>query len=787
VSSKPVLSAKSGLLADLLGIDPRRSGSIPFSVGDVTAGSETELQAAVAGSATTVDLPLSIKSSNYFQNVVYRATVGDTSRRSISRLENYLNQNESGVWENSWVRFPKVCLGPYASLVFNQDLRADKADPCSAYRSDVSRFRLVQHGCELVRVPISYVVKLALAHVLDHPQTVPSVIHCAGLRAMNHFLNDNTSPETYSLHVVSIRPSAGNGLALASETAKRFLLTHLLIAYANDRFQLEARGQKAVIFFSPHPPVRQKQLNDCISDAYYRELFMSPCLSGWDRGEEKRDYMALCHQVLSRSHLNAVGKLREAGIITRNLVTLPNTSNISLANNGAHISLGSRRLRELLSDPRSGFTRESEKCFGDLAIKIVEHFLPLFVGAYSAAPYRLDFADFHPEQLLGFLPHELDFTHLRMFWRRWRRKGRNRICGHSITPFGPAWIDALLSSIFRLRGDFIPDFRLIDYLVALRSTESSPGLDGSLDNCERLKKDLDDLGVFDRRMSMYLMYRLREFHRMGFSGFEGRHYSLFPSLQSDMSMAVELQQLVTCLAFKYMLIGKYGHEHIPDMPFIESERRQIFFGTAAGIPTFFVRKDTGNSLLRDILAETHSVRASRRYTGYVRVQNSEYRLALVRILRRDAGDLIEALGFEDTLRDLEARLHPSSGAAAVDRLTQGILQQAGETSPFRCSADQFNRAAEEYYRTTLRKQHLVEALDLLETEVGQLQTSSSVLDDDVREALYYVSRGRSVQDRLKELRIHIIQESATLDELRYAIYLLLISEHVDASRESACG
>jgi hypothetical protein len=32
-----------------------------------------------------------------------------------------------------------------------------------------------------------------------------------------------------------------------------------------------------------------------------------------------------------------------------------------------------------------------------LAIKIVEHFLPLFVGAYSAAPYRLDFADFHPE------------------------------------------------------------------------------------------------------------------------------------------------------------------------------------------------------------------------------------------------------------------------------------------------------------------------------------------------------------------------------------------------------
>ena len=55
-------------------------------------------------------------------------------------------------------------------------------------------------------------------------------------------------------------------------------------------------------------------------------------------------------------------------------------------------------------------------------VKIVEHFLPLFVGTYSAAPYRLDFDDFHPENALGFLPHELDYTHLRMLWRRWRKK-----------------------------------------------------------------------------------------------------------------------------------------------------------------------------------------------------------------------------------------------------------------------------------------------------------------------------------------------------------------------------
>jgi len=66
VSSKSVSSHKSGLLADVLGIDPRRSGTIPFFVGGVTAGSETELQAAVAGRATTGDLPLSIRGLKLF-------------------------------------------------------------------------------------------------------------------------------------------------------------------------------------------------------------------------------------------------------------------------------------------------------------------------------------------------------------------------------------------------------------------------------------------------------------------------------------------------------------------------------------------------------------------------------------------------------------------------------------------------------------------------------------------------------------------------------------------------
>ena len=56
----------------------------------------------------------------------------------------------------------------------------------------------------------------------------------------------------------------------------------------------------------------------------------------------------------------------------------------------------------------------------------------------------------------------------------------------------------------------MPDFRLIDYLVFLLSTNTSPSLSGALGNSERLKRDLASLGVFDSRMSLYLLIKLRE-------------------------------------------------------------------------------------------------------------------------------------------------------------------------------------------------------------------------------------------------------------------------------------
>lgn len=558
------------------------------------------------------------------------------------------------------------------------------------------------------------------------------------------------------------------GRALAREKAKRFLLCQLLTMYANRRLGLREGGQQAMVYFAPHPPVRQKQLNDCISDAFYRELFMSPCLSGWDNGESKHEYMKLCHQVLSRSQLNAVAKLREAGIISNNLVVLPNLSNISLANNGTHVSLGSRRLTAILRAGQTGFGAAEEKLLGDLTIKIVEHFLPLFVGTYSAAPYRLDFSDFHPEKVLGFLPHELDYTHLRMIWRRWRKKADLNVFGYRMTPCGPIWLDNLLSGLFRLRGDAVPDFRLIDYLAAVMSTERSPAFDGQLGNGERLKRDLADLGVFDSKMSLYVLYRLREFERMGFTGFEGRYYSLFESLTEDLGRATDLQALITALAFKYQAWGRLTHAEIPDKPFVESERRQIFFGAAIGIPTFFVHHDSPNALLRAILTRTKRTRPSRRYPGFLRIYQEDYRRALLETLREDAADLIEMFHLEETMSELEARLNDPAQLSAAGKLMRGILDDNKQTSPMQVRAEDFNLQAERYYRDTLRRRHLAEAFALLR--------------EDLRAPAFQAEFGKVLSvsgadaaGLSESFQSRVIRDETTEDELRRLINCLLAS------------
>lgn len=755
------------------------AASLPFSLNDITAGSENELQAVVIGNKNNVDLPLFIQDSNYYKNLLKQAESGDTSPRLIADLKNFIHNNTANVWENSWVRFPRSAISAYAFHVFNVDLSSDKSDASSLPRKDKDKFLFYDHGKEHVRIPVSYLLKLSLADAISTDDKAHPMIKVTGERLMHFYLNDNTSPELVSFYPTQYRTAFGTGNGLAKETLKRFILTQLLSFYANRKFELSENGQQAMVYFASHPPVRQKLLNDLISDSFYREIFMSPCLSGWDRGEEKYRYMGLCHKVLSRSQMNAVRKLKNCGIITSNLVVLPNMSNISLANNGTHISLGSRKLTALMKDGGAGFAAVDEKYLGDLVIKIIEHFLPLFVGNYSAAPYRLNFHDFHPEKILGFLPHELDETHLRMIWRRWKKKGHLQLLGHSFTPFGPLWLDKLFSRLFHLKGDFIADFRLIDYLTILPSTSESSALNGKMGNEQQLLSDLKDLGIFHPQMPLYLLYRTRKYTDMGFSGFEGRFYSTFYSIMDDMGCATSLQSLLNALAYKYILLNEITHEDIPDTPFIESERRQIFFGTAIGIPTFYAHKATPNAFMRKILKKTHGIRNSRRYPGFLRIKNTAYHRALLEIIKEDGRDLIEMLNLHETVTNLEMRVEKPEIYSTGAKLQKGVQEHAGISDPFKLSGMEFNAAMESYYRNDLRKAHIEEALKLLKEDFNKLDMWADFRDNAYKDALKHILHTQSASEFLEATAKGIAQDTLSVETLRRLIHLTILSIHAD--------
>jgi hypothetical protein len=284
-------------------------------------------------------------------------------------------------------------------------------------------------------------------------------------------------------------------------------------------------------------------------------------------------------------------------------------------------------------------------------------------------------------------------------------------------------------------------------------------------------------------MSVYLLYKQREFAKMGFSGFEGRYYSIFENFGEDMGRAADLQTLITVLSYKYMALGT-SHAHIPDTPSVESEWRQIFFGAAIGIPTFFVHKGSPNAFLDKILKKTANIRPSKRYPGYLRVQIHEYRRALLLVIREDAADLVELLGLHDTLDDLERRLNEPALHSASGRLTSGILAEVNASSPLRVNARDFNLGAEQFYRTTLRQRHLEEALGFLARDCGILERKQSSLDEEMRKALLVVLQGQEASRFVEMAQEDVLQERADIPTLKRLMNLILLKVHHDAAEAS---
>jgi hypothetical protein len=743
---------------------------LPFGPDDVTAGVENELQTAIIGPHDCVDLPRTLAGSSYFQALAQGD--GDPATQACRRdLHDYLHGNAHGVWENSWVRLPYQHLNAAAQATVAHDLLADKDLPDRGPRRDAGAFLLQQNGETILRVPVSYLHKLALSDALGADPALPATLRDFGNGLLNHFTNDNTAPEQFSSYVMPLNRQRGMGRAVARETAQRFLLTQLLDAYANEKFQLASSGQRSTSYFAPHTPLGQKRVGRNLPDELYRELFMNPCLSGWNEGEKKYRYMHLCHQTLTTSRRLARLRVRESGISLRGGDSLDFATDTSLANNGTHVSLGSRLLTRHFREAASGAAQE--KALGDLAIKITEYFLPLFVGNYSAAPYRLNVGEFRAENALGFLPHQLNDAYLRQLWRQWRKKARRQ-------PSGSSWWSKAKGRVLGLQGDYVRDIRLLDYFVALPSGVGRPMLDGRLGNSTHAIQALERQHVYSSAMTLYLPYRLREVGRMGFSGFEGRYYSAFESLSDDLGRSAELQLLITALAYQYMAQGTCSAADIPDDRNSESERRQFFFASAAGVPVCYIRRDNLSPFLARILRHAQRVRPSNRHPAYLKVPVVEYQRALLFLLQTDGRELIELHGLQDTVKDLARRLEQPDEAGCAGRMQRDILADLGTNHPMETSANEFNQATERYYREHLRAKHVREAIDFLRADVEAMNSGAGLYAGALRAETRFVIQGAGGAAPLHAMDNELLDGRMDTRTIVRAIQLLLLAIRHDA-------
>jgi hypothetical protein len=164
------------------------------------------------------------------------------------------------------------------------------------------------------------------------------------------------------------------------------------------------------------------------------------------------------------------------------------------------------------------------------------------------------------------------------------------------------------------------------------------------------------------------------------------------------------------------------------------------------------------------------------------VHHLEYRRALLATLREDAPELIEDLGLGEMLDRLAGRLEDPERHAAVGRLTRGILDEAGARSPMRLSGEQFNRAAESYYRGALRRRHLREGLDLLRDDARALDARP-----ESAAALRGIVGEQTAASFLARHEPAVLAETAGPDALTRLIHLTLLSIRRDARTAGLAG
>jgi hypothetical protein len=148
------------------------------------------------------------------------------------------------------------------------------------------------------------------------------------------------------------------------------------------------------------------------------------------------------------------------------------------------------------------------------------------------------------------------------------------------------------------------------------------------------------------------------------------------------------------------------------------------------------------------------------------------------------------LHLDETLDDLAVRLDDPDRCAAIGKLTKGILQEGNIRSPFKLSADEFNQAAERFYRSELRSRHIREALRFFKEDAVRLYTSAIRQNPVIREALHEILGNRGISDFIFIAEQDVLDYRAsdeTLEKMLCLMVVAVFTEQHDSETLSDAG
>ena len=145
------------------------------------------------------------------------------------------------------------------------------------------------------------------------------------------------------------------------------------------------------------------------------------------------------------------------------------------------------------------------------------------------------------------------------------------------------------------------------------------------------------------------------------------------------------------------------------------------------------------------------------------------------MLKDDAPELIEMGKLHDTIRDLADRIDEDGRDSVANRLTRRICEAAGVSSPMALTADEFNAAAEIFYRERLKREQMGQALDQWSEQVRQLDAMSAWRSGHFNQALFAVLKGRDASSFISTVRSAVIAEELPLAAVTRLIHLMLLT------------